>query len=72
MFVVFLFSEQGVPALLDVEEMMSTETPDSKSIITYVHCIYKALVHDRKLSTTVIGSISSTGSTTSTSSISEE
>lgn len=44
----FLFREEGVPELLEVEDMVRMESPDPKSVITYLHSIYQVFVADRR------------------------
>eukprot|EP00795_Rhopilema_esculentum_P015655 gene15655-6939_t len=41
-------SEEGVPELLEVEDMLQMECPDAKSVITYLHSIYQVFVSDRR------------------------
>eukprot|EP00794_Sanderia_malayensis_P014246 gene14246-15731_t len=39
--------EKGVPGLLETEDLMRSKHPEPRSIITYVHTIYKVLVQDK-------------------------
>eukprot|EP00112_Aurelia_sp_Birch-Aquarium-sp1_P012804 Seg2699.1 transcript_id=Seg2699.1/GoldUCD/mRNA.D3Y31 product=Cytospin-A protein_id=Seg2699.1/GoldUCD/D3Y31 len=41
-------AEEGVPELLEVEDMVRMESPDPKSVITYLHSIYQVFVADRR------------------------
>lgn len=45
-------TENGVPELLSVDDMLSSQDPDRRSIITYVHSIYKVLFADKPASKT--------------------
>lgn len=38
---IFVFSEEGIEPLLELEDVMSVEVPEPKSLITYVHFIYQ-------------------------------
>ena len=35
------FREEGIEPLLELEDVMSVEVPEPKSLITYVHFIYQ-------------------------------
>lgn len=37
----FPFREEGIEPLLELEDVMSVEVPEPKSLITYVHFIYQ-------------------------------
>lgn len=38
---VYVFSEEGIEPLLELEDIMSVDVPEPKSLITYVHFIYQ-------------------------------
>lgn len=37
----YVFSEEGIEPLLELEDIMSVDVPEPKSLITYVHFIYQ-------------------------------
>jgi len=41
-------AEEGVPQLLEVDDMVRMECPDPKSVITYIHAIYQEFVTNRR------------------------
>ena len=45
--ILFCFREKGVPPLLETSDMLRTKNPDSKSMITYLHTIYKVMIADK-------------------------
>lgn len=44
---VFFSRERGVPALLETSDFLRSKNPEPKSMITYLHTIYKVLVADK-------------------------
>ena len=40
MFLFAFFREEGIEPLLELEDVMSVDVPEPKSLITYIHFIY--------------------------------
>ena len=47
-FLIYLFSKAGVPALINADEMANAEEIDRRSMITYLHTVYKVLFADKQ------------------------
>ena len=43
-----LYRKAGVPALIDAGEMAGCPEVDRRSMITYLHTVYKVLWHDKQ------------------------
>ena len=41
LFLLLLFSEEGIEPLLELEDVMVVDVPEPKSLITYIHFIYQ-------------------------------
>ena len=41
------FREKGVPPLIETSDILRSKNPEPKSMITYLHTIYKVLVADK-------------------------